>query len=291
MSVDMDEWYQGRWATGSKFSKWPDTQTFFREYYKSGKPIGEIVHLTDKILKLFSENNIKATFFFTGETASYYPELCKKISSSGQEIASHNYIHKDYNENNKDGFFKDLKKSKELLEQISGQEILGYRAPNSVIKNYMIKNLLTLGFKYDSSVTPTRPLMGKFGKFTNAPINPYRLSENDFATPGESDLWEFPWSVFPLGKLPSSSGITTRIAGYYYTVISLEHALKTGDTVYYFHPYEIGDSPKIERLSFRTKLLLINLGENYFKTLQKLIKKYRGRFVSGKQLLEEYNHQ
>lgn len=284
MSVDMDEWYQCRWATGSTNALWPDVQTFFKEYYRSDEPIGEIIPLTDKILNLFDSNNIQATFFFTGEIANYYPELVEKVVTHGHEIGCHNYIHKDYTDENKEEFYNNLKKSKELLEDISGQKVIGYRAPNSTLSNYMIKDLLKLGFEYDSSVTPTKPFMGKFGHFTNAPLNPYELSETDFSISGKSGLWEFPWPVFPIGKLPSGSGIMSRIAGYSYTIISLQHALKTGDTVYYFHPYEIGPYPEVIK-SMKTKIFLRHLGNNYFKMLEKLIHRFDGRFTSGENLL------
>ncbi len=286
MSVDMDEWYQCRWATGSQYAIWPDTKTCFKEYYYSDKPVGEIKEHTKRLLKLFSKNQIRATFFFTGEIANYYPELVEKIVTEGHEIGSHNYVHKDYTGKNKEEFSKNLKKSKRLLERISKQKIIGYRAPNSTVDNYMIKELIRKGFKYDSSVTPTRPFMGKFGKFTYAPKNPYQLSYNDFAKKGNSGLWEFPWPVFPVLSLPSGSGIMSRIAGYNYTILSFKNALKTGDTVYYFHPYEIGNPPDIKIPNLKTRIFMRRMGENYFFMLQKIIKRYKGSFICGEELLE-----
>jgi peptidoglycan/xylan/chitin deacetylase (PgdA/CDA1 family) len=288
MSVDMDEWYQCRWATGSGFSLWKDTQQCFKEYYGSDRPLGEIIQLTEKILELFSSNHITATFFFTGEIASYYPDLVKMVNKFGHEIGSHNYIHKDYDSHNRDEFFNNLKKSKEILERISGTQIIGYRAPNSTLSNYMIEDLLKAGFKYDSSVTPTRSFMGKFGRFTDAPTNPYMLANDDFSKNGNSGLLEFPWPVFPYLKLPSGSGITSRIAGYIYTKTALDYALKSGDTVYYFHPYEIGPRPKINNMNLKTKLFLRNLGNHYYNMLVKILNNYKGRFISGNDLLHSY---
>lgn len=288
MSVDMDEWYQCRWATGSNQAIWPDTQTLFREYYGTDEPIGEIIPLTEKILHLFDENSIKATFFFTGEIASYYPDLVKEVAQEGHEIGSHNYVHKDYNEYNKNEFFNNLKKSKSLLQKLSGQEIIGYRAPNSTLSEYMIHDLKNLGFKYDSSVTPTRPFMGKFGQFIDAPINPYELSKSNFSLPGNAGVWEFPWPVFPKLKLPSGSGIMTRLAGYQYTVISLDYALKSGDSVYYFHPYEIGPPPDIDQYNFKISIFLRKCGKDYYNTLSKIVDKYSGRFINGANMLQRH---
>jgi peptidoglycan/xylan/chitin deacetylase (PgdA/CDA1 family) len=287
MSVDMDEWYQCRWATGSEGALWPDTATCFREYYGSDSPGGEMLPLAEKILDLFAENDIRATFFFTGEVAGYYPELVRQIAAAGHEIGSHNLVHKDYNADNREEFRVNLAESKQVLEDVSGQTVIGYRAPNSTVESYMIGDLIECGFRYDSSVTPTRPLMGKFGKFQNAPHNPYQLSRDDLAVRGDSGLWEFPWPVFPWGRLPAGSGITSRIAGYRYTVSALDAALKTGDSVYYFHPYEIGSRPKI-RMNAKIRLFLRNLGPRYFKMLVRLIERYRGRFVTGRELLEKH---
>jgi hypothetical protein len=115
------------------------------------------------------------------------------------------------------------------------------------------------------------------------------LSGIDFALPGESGLWEFPLPVLPYLKFPSGSGITTRLAGYTYTSTALSHALKTGDSVYYFHPYEIGPRPELNRLNLRIRFFLINMGESFFQMLEKLIIRYKGRFASGKLLFEKHS--
>ncbi len=287
MSVDMDEWYQCRWATGSCYALWPNTTAFFKEYYQRDKPIGEIILLTEKVLDTFEEYGICATFFFTGEIASYYPDLVKMVSARGHEIGSHNYVHQDYDERNETEFRANLYKSKVILEDLSGSKVIGYRAPNSTVRPYMIECLLKQGFLYDSSVTPTKPFMGKFGNFKYAPKNPYILDNKDFAKAGSSGLWEFPWPVFPILGLPSGSGIMSRIAGYWYTVVSLQQALHGGDTVYYFHPYEIGPRPLLPRENIYIKLFLRNLGETYFNMLRNLCNRFRNKFISGKMLYEK----
>jgi len=77
----------------------------------------------------------------------------------------------------------------------------------------------------------------------------------------------------------------SRIAGYGYTVISLDHALRTGDSVYYFHPYEIGPRPNLDKINFKTRIFLKNLGDPYLRMLCKIINKYKGQFVTGATLL------
>jgi peptidoglycan/xylan/chitin deacetylase (PgdA/CDA1 family) len=286
LSIDMDEWYQCRWATGSKTSLWPNTKCFFRDYYNSDRPIGEIIKHTEVILSLLSDHRIRATFFFTGEIASYYPELVERVSDEGHEIASHNFVHKDYNELNLIEFTTNLRESKKLLEKLSGQKIIGYRAPNSVVSPSHIRELIISGFKYDSSVTPTRPLFGQFGRFTKCPLNPYRLSDSSFY-PGDSELWEFPWPALPILRLPAGSGITTRMFGYTYAILAIEHALRTGNTAYYFHPYEIGPSPRLKTYgSFYAKFRMRNLDGRYLSMLKSILNRFEGYFISGNELLE-----
>jgi len=282
----MDEWYQCRWATGSKYALWPTTESFFRAYYKSDRPIGEIIEHTNTVLSLLSQHNIRATFFFTGDVATYYTELVERVADEGHEIASHNFTHKDYNDSNLDEFIVNLEKSKSLLEKLSGRKIMGYRAPNSVVSIHHIKELLKLGFRYDSSVTPTRPLFGQFGRFTKCPLNPYRLSHDSYYQ-GDSELWEFPWPVLPVVRLPAGSGITTRMFGYTYAIMAIQYALKTGNTAYYFHPYEIGPSPNLKTYgSLYAKLRMRNLGDRYLRMLRSLLNRYQGYFLPGEEILE-----
>jgi peptidoglycan-N-acetylglucosamine deacetylase len=288
MSVDLDEWYQGRLFTGLPTSLWLDTKTFYQDYYKSDGPKGEMIEPTQTILDLFSKNNINATFFVTAEIAQVYPSLIRKIKSTGHEIGCHNLYHRDYGEGDETAFADDLANAKNIIEEISGEKIIGYRAPNSTVCNYMIAHLKKMGFLYDSSVTSTWPIMGKFKNSFGAPINPYQLSKNKFSKSGDSALWEFPWPNFPIIRLPSGSGIMARIAGYPYTIISLDNALKTGDSSFYFHPFEIFPPPEIIGASPKIRLFFRNMGEPFLKMLQKLIRRYQGQFVSGRQLLEKH---
>ena len=81
VSVDMDEWYFARWASGSEYSHWPDLNTLFKEVYNSSKPIGEIYQATEKILEFFDELGFISTLFFTGFIAKQYPDLVKRVSN------------------------------------------------------------------------------------------------------------------------------------------------------------------------------------------------------------------
>ena len=150
-------------------------------------------------------------------------------------------MHKDYNEGNPREFRANLHKSKALLEDLTSSE--GYRIPGPKFNSKPIydRSLLAEGFLYDSSVTPTRSFRGKFGNFRHAPR--HLISLIFTTSPGKEIQVCGNSGLFSYFKPPSGSGIMSRIAGYTYTVISLEHTLREGDTVYYFHPYEIGPKP------------------------------------------------
>lgn len=288
VSVDMDEWYFARWATGAAHSYWSDLAACFREVYQSDKPIGEIYEPTRKILDLFDALNFKSTFFFTGLIASYYPDLVRLVAGRGHEIACHNFYHLDYEYEPRARFGQDLADAKGLLEQLSQQEIIGYRSPNSSIPSWLVEDLEKAGFRYDSSVTPTRRIMGKFGAFTDAPQRPYRPGYASIVVEGEAHLWEFPWATVPILKFPAGSGIMHRIGGDLYNTVANGVSLRQGHSSYYFHPYEIHDSPALARythLSLKTRIFNRRIGQTYFRSLERFLQRQQQRLISGKQLL------
>ena len=289
VSVDMDDWYFARWATGSSYSLWENVESCFKELYNSTSPPETLHKPTEKILQLFDDLNFKSTFFFTGWMANAFPDLVKTISSQGHEIGCHNYHHLDYEYIPREKFKEDLKKSKGLLEELSGQAITGYRSPNSSIPQNLVADLIESGFKYDSSVTPTRRLMGKFGKFTKAPRRPYRPGYGNLGLEGDAGLVELPWAVFPFFKLPSGSGITHRIAGKWYNQLAVTNSLKKGHTAYYFHPYEIADMETIRsklNLPLKSRIFLRNCGDVYFAMLSQFLKEHQTILINGNSLFE-----
>jgi polysaccharide deacetylase family protein (PEP-CTERM system associated) len=165
----------------------------------------------EKILTLLSRFNVKATFFVLGYVAERTPEVVKRIYGEGHEVASHGYGHIQVYKQRKDEFLRDLLRSKDLLEGIIGESVVGYRAPEwSIGKGkrdslWAIDLLIRNGFVYDSSIAPLR-----FIGIPDAPIIPYRLSTPD------GEIREFPPLVrpFPIGNLPVGGGWGLRIFPY-----------------------------------------------------------------------------
>ena len=112
---------------------------------------------THKLLDLFAENGVKSTFFTLAWVAKRCPEVIRRIVSEGHELASHGVAHQRLTTMSKEQAKQDIQTSKSILEDISGAEIRGYRAPSfSVNENneWVYDILAESGFKYSSSTYP-----------------------------------------------------------------------------------------------------------------------------------------
>lgn len=139
-----------------------------------------VVKNTRLILELLKKYHTKATFFIVGWTAERAPELVREIMHHGHEIGCHSYLHRKIYDLTPEEFRKDTIKAKDILEQITGKSIAGYRAPSYSItkKSLWALNILKeLGFEYDSSIFPI--LHDNYG-IPDAPRYPFQwdLSEN-----------------------------------------------------------------------------------------------------------------
>ena len=118
---------------------------------------------TDKLLNFFKRHNISATFFILGYCAEKRPELVRKIAAAGHETAFHSFAHKLVYEQTPEEFRQDVVQGKQLLEDISGQEVTGFRAPQWSLNQRCPQGLEILaesGYLYDSSHAPL-PIIGK----------------------------------------------------------------------------------------------------------------------------------
>ena len=259
ISVDLDEWYHCRWATGSPKSRWRDTAHFFKEHYRSDRPTGELIAPTRAILRLFERHKIRGTFFILGEVATYYPDLVREIAAAGHEIGCHGFHHVDIDLLGPEGFRRELRDARDALEKVTGLAPVGYRAPNLLLRDFMVPILREHGFQYDASVCTARSVLGKNFGHRHVATNPYRFRDRFGEPDPGGDFAEIPLPVAPYFRLPSSTGILTRVIGVPWTMWGLSHALRSGDAQYYFHPYELAPRPSIA-LSPRERLFLRRLG-------------------------------
>ena len=203
---------------------------------------------TATILDVLNIEQVKCTFFILGEVAEHYPDVVKKISENGHEVACHSYRHIDLTFHTRQSFKKELRQAKSLLEDLTGKGVIGFRMPNLIIKEWVKDTLIELGFSYDSSICPSRSMTGKFGDFMDYPVYPYKTKIDSFEQ-GESDFWEFPLPVFPILKMPGSTGSVTRAFGGWWTYTTLWNVHRQGSVPsYYFHPWEIAPIPEAIKL-------------------------------------------
>lgn len=289
LSIDLDEWYHSRWATGSSStSRWKSVQECFQDYYKSNKPIGEIIKPTQRILGLLRKEGVKATFFILGEVAQWYPDLIREIACQGHEIACHGMYHRDLTLYSPQEFSKELVQSRKILEKLAGRPVIGFRAPRLIITDWLPKVLIEQGFAYDSSVCPSRKIQGKYKGQSQAPLNPYRIDKSSLLIKGRDDFVEMPIPTFPLLKLPGAVSIATRVFGWTWTRITLDSALKTGAACYYLHPYEFNKPPRLENMSFQERIFWRRSGVFMEDILQRVLNKYRGRIISAEDYISKY---
>jgi len=124
------------------------------------------------------QTSVRATFFILGWLAERYPHLIRTIKDQGHEIANHGYAHKLIYTQTKEEFRNDIRKSKAILEDITGSEVIGYRAPSYSItqkSRWALEILMEEGFKYDSSIFP---IHHDFYGFPQAPRFPFLISMN-----------------------------------------------------------------------------------------------------------------
>jgi polysaccharide deacetylase family protein (PEP-CTERM system associated) len=220
---------------------------------------------TRVIFDLLDELGAKATFFVLGLSAKNYPHLVTELAARGNEVACHGYAHERVYEQTPGEFRRDVERSVEVIESITGVRPVGYRAPAFSINRdppWAYEVLADLGFRYDSSqyASPRVPRAMR-----QIPHHPYRLE-----LPSGRDLWEFPITPWRLGRqsLPIGGGAYWRIL----PSSLLVRLLRRLDThqVLYFHPYEcdpvrlqsvLPDSPsKKQRLWSFAKSLERNAG-------------------------------
>ena len=192
---------------------------------------------TERLLDIFSEHEVRATFFVLGWVAERFPDLVRTIAGRGHEIASHGYAHRLIYDQTPAAFRDDVRRAKGLLEETGGRRVLGYRAPSYSITPrslWALDILLEEGYRYDSSIFPIRH--DRYG----IPVSqrePYVIERN------AGTLFEVPGSTTTLGplNLPIAGGGYFRILPYWWTRwgIARVNRLEGRPAVFYLHPWEI----------------------------------------------------
>ena len=112
---------------------------------------------TDRLIELFGEAGIRATFFVLGWVGERFPQLVRRIAEAGHEVASHGHAHRLIYDQTRPAFREDVRRAKGVLESVTGLAVDGYRAPSYSITPrslWALDVLIEEGYTYDSSIFP-----------------------------------------------------------------------------------------------------------------------------------------
>lgn len=251
------------------------------------------------LLDIYAKYNINSTFFFTGYIAKLFPDIVKMILRDGHEVASHGKSHLKEN-----GFDvmpierqrRHLIESKKLLEDISGQEVISFRAPALRVSNGTTQALIEAGYKIDSSVASQRfDFFLSFGGIKKlnwffAPRLPYLTAPDNLFSKGQGPLVEVPLSALFFPYIGTTMRVFPWLTAIQRHSIHLETAyLNHKPVVFDIHPNEFideSDEPRIihnrasNKLAYlvqdylRAQLKAKNLGPKAIPLYEKEIRFY-----------------
>lgn len=232
LTVDVEDYFQVSAFAGSiKHDEW------------DAHPL-RVEENTYKLLDLFDEYRVKATFFTLGWVAERKRELIIEIAKRGHEVACHGYSHQLVYNQTPEVFRQETIRAKSILEDIIQQPVLGYRAASYSITRkslWALDILVESGFVYDSSIFPVHH--DRYG-MPDTPEHPYQLK-----TPAGHSIIEFPLSTARVlnYRLPVAGGGYFRLYPYWLSKAGLKQINRLQKPfIFYLHPWEVDpEQPRI----------------------------------------------
>ena len=261
LSIDIEDYYQVQ-ALAPHFTRdvWDKCES-------------RVENNTNRILQLFADQGVKATFFTLAWIAERHPSLIRDIVSQGHELASHGYAHIRADTQTPDEFREDVSKTKRILEDVGGVEVRGYRAATFSIGSnnlWAFDILAQEGYRYSSSINPVHH--DNYG-MPNAPRFAFLPSQN-------ATLEEYPISTVRLfgHNIPCAGGGYFRLLPYWLIrrAITRVNNHDRWPFIFYFHPWEIDvEQPRPEGVSAKSKFRhYTNLGKMEFR-LRRLLSDFK----------------
>jgi polysaccharide deacetylase family protein (PEP-CTERM system associated) len=235
---------------------------------------------TERLLMLLGDAGVCATFFMLGWVAERSPQLVRRIAEAGHEVASHGYAHQLIYRQSLTQFRDDVHRTRELLCDVSGQAVIGYRAPSWSItskSSWAHSVLIDEGYQYDSSVFPIKhDLHGT----PDAPRCVHCIETDN------GSIVEFPPSTVAwFGRnFPTGGGGFFRLYPYCLTRYMLQSINREQTPfTFYIHPWEVDpNQPRISGASFKSRFRhYVNLRTTYSK-LERLVTDFQFQSL-GKQ--------
>ena len=236
LTIDVEDYFQvSAFAPHIPRSEWPVRECRVERNVAS-------------ILAMLDDHDTKATFFTLGWIAERFPGVVREIVANGHELASHGYGHERASDQTPDSFYADINVAKLLLEDLSGSEVKGYRAPSFSIGErnlWAFECLERAGYHYSSSIYPIHH--DHYG-MPNAPRHAHAIG----------NLLEIPATTlrFFNRNWPASGGGYFRLMPYGLSRWMIERINRVDNmpAVFYFHPWEVDiEQPRIPGISAKTR--------------------------------------
>ena len=253
-TVDVEDYFQvSAFESCVQRERWPEFES-------------RVEANTLRIADLLESANVSGTFFILGWVAERFPALVQELRSRGHEIGSHSYWHRLIYSQSPEEFRDDVKRSRDVLQDILGEPVISYRAPSFSITQkslWALDILAEEGFQIDSSVFPVY-----HDRYGIAGARP----DIHFQKTACGQLAEFPPSVFKLGwwNLPVSGGGYFRLYPFAFTRYCLSQVNKRTNHpfMFYIHPWEV--DPQQPRLSGPSAMSRMRHYVNLHRTETKL---------------------
>ena len=260
MSVDVEEHFQVQaFASTIDRADWDNYQS-------------RVERNTDRILGIFDDAGIKATFFTLGWVARRHRALMRRIAESGHELASHGWDHARVYTMDRTRFAADIRRAKQEIEDASGFAVGGYRAPSFSIDNrtpWAYLELAEQGYSYSSSVAPVAH--DHYG-WPDAPRFAFRPLP-------WANIVEIPVTTaeFAGKRLAAGGGGFFRVLPYAFSrwAIRQVNRREGRPAVFYFHPWEIDPGqPRVEGAPLKSRLRHYSRLEGMEEKLRQLVNEF-----------------
>jgi polysaccharide deacetylase family protein (PEP-CTERM system associated) len=261
LSVDVEDYYQVQ-ALASVYgrARWDSCES-------------RVERSTEAVLQVFADAGVKGTFFTLGWIAERHPALVRRIAEAGHEVASHGYQHARVDSQTREEFRQDVRRTRALLEDLSGAPVRGYRAATFSVgphTPWAWRVLEEEGYAYSSSVYPVA--RDNYG-VPDAPRTPFRPK-------GVERLLEIPIATVRMAgrNLPCGGGGYFRLLPYALSKAGIARLNKVdrAPAVFYLHPWELDPAqPRARGAPLKSRLRhYVNLAKTEAR-LARLVRDFR----------------
>lgn len=101
---------------------------------------------TDELLRILSENNVKATFFLCGYWVEKYPDEVRKIAEAGHDLGNHSATHPHMSQLNEAQITEELQNCHQKVKELTGIEMELFRPPFGEYNNKVIETAEKNGY-------------------------------------------------------------------------------------------------------------------------------------------------